>query len=646
MRKIVYILLLISGECLAQGNIGSLGAWHFTSFSGNVGLRGNYRVQEIVSTKNRDFLSNPYLSGNLGLNTNSYIWHPNFLKLDLGVEYNPGTESHSYLVRPDYSEVQTISRFDLRGYLFSAKSMNLSGNYNFSNSFSNRESISHVKSKRKSWGLGYSYKNTKLPVTINYQNSKWNQREIETNRASINERRNLDIKAIKSFGLGDKSKLCLTRNNYRRDQYGYVTNVINTNLLFNNHIYFDEKKKYLLNSSISNMMRAGTINQNRFRVYEKSSFKLPWRLRLIGNYKFSNVVQEKHKLIQNSIGGNLGHMLYESLRTNLYYDYFVNNQLAYKRHTSKAGVTLNYTKKIPKGTLNLSYHYLRQVENQNSKESFVTVFDEQHTLIDGEIVLLDKPNVTTSSVRVKDVSGAIIYQENFDYVLVKQGSFLEIQRVPGGQIANSDDVLLDYISNQVGSFRYISNYNNFYARLNLFSNLLNMYYTHSYRRYVGMESTDLVTLNPFNRHLVGIRIEWDFISGGAEYEDYKSNIVPFKKMRYYIQMNTWVGRRLMFSLNGNLTNITLSQSNTERLYLDVNGNIMYKIRGISSVNMDLGYRNQTGEQIDLDLFSAKVEYNTLWRNLYLKIGSKVYRRHYVTSEVNFGEVYFQIDRRF
>lgn len=632
---------------MAQGNVRSLGAWHFTSFTGNVGLRGNYLEQKNITSKYSDYLSNPYLSGNLELNTSSYIWHPNFLRLELGGEFNPGTEQRDYLISPDHAEVRTQSKIDIRGYLFSAKSMNISGQYNYGRSFANRENLNSVKSQNKVWGLSYSYGNKILPLRINYLNSKWDQRETETDRTYKNEQTTLNLRTSKSFGIGDNSELRISRmTNYRVDQNDHVINLTNDDIVLTNTLHFDKQKRYLLRSSISNMDRQGTINQQRFRIIEQASFKLPLRLMLSGNYNYSNINYEQLNYRNNNISVNLGHQLYSSLKTHLNYDYFSSNQQSYNMYDTKIGTNLNYTKKIPTGRLTILYSYRRQLQSQNHKAQFINIIDERHTLNDGEIALLDNPNVITASILVKDPSGVIIYQENFDYVLIDRGNYHEIQRIPGGQIINGSIVLVNYSAEQVGSFKYVSNYNNFSVRVNLFRNLLDLYYTHTNRKYVEIESTNLVTLNPFMRHSFGTRINVSFISGGIEYEDYISTRVPYKKLHYFVRMNTWVGKKMIFSLNGSLTDLLYNQINSEQIYAGVYGNIIYKIQGISSIKMDLGYRTQTGEQINLDLFTAKMEYNSAWRKLYFKLGIEVYKRNYIGTELNFGEVYFQIDRRF
>lgn len=639
--------MIISGEVLAQNTTRSLGPWYMTSLSGNVGIKGYYRTQENITPTFADYSTNPFLAGNILLNTRNYIWHPNFLKIDIGGEFNPGTEQQEYLVSPDRSQVLTSSKFDLRAYLFSTKPMTLSGYYNFSTSFANREYLTSIKTKNNTWGLNYSFRNKIMPITISYLDSKWDQLEKETGRTYKNNRTNLEASTRKSFGKDDDHEFRISRNtNYRVDQNDHVTDLNTINIRLNNSVFFDSRKRYSLRSSISNLNQEGNINQERFHLFERVYFVFPMKFRLSGNYNFTDTKQESQKFKNHNIQANLQHQLFSSLTSNFIYEYFNISHDAYNRNDTRLGFNFNYTKKIPTGRLFLNYSYRKQLQLQESKADFIRIIDEPHVLADGNIVLLDNPFVEEATVVVKDPTGVIIYQLNFDYFLVARDNFMEVQRVPGGQIPNNSTILVDYSADQVGSYKYVSNFDTFSARVSLFKTLLEVYYTHSKQGYSQTESTDLVTLNPFDKDLVGTRLKIKFITFGAEFDNYRALIVPYRKMRYFIQLNGKLGKKLQFNLNGNLTDMTLTETNAEQLFSDAYGKVIYRVGRAAAINVDLGYRKQIGEQIDLDLITAKAEYTTTYRKLYIKLGAEVYRRNYVGTETNFKGVYFQIDRRF
>ena len=103
----------------------------------------------------------------------------------------------------------------------------------------------------------------------------------------------------------------------------------------------------------------------------------------------------------------------------------------------------NYQKKIPfNGKLSLMYNYSNIKDSKIVNDQFAPIYDESHQLTDGDITFLGQTDINLNSVIVKNENGSIIYELNFDYILIQQGEFIQIQRIPGGQIRNNDAVLV------------------------------------------------------------------------------------------------------------------------------------------------------------------------------------------------------------
>jgi len=643
------MLLLLAGQSLAQNNPTGFQAWKLTSYSGYVGIRGFYREQERVLNNVIDYSQFPFVYGGIGLNTRSFIGHPNLLLLDIGGEYNPGVSQQTYTVSPDRSEVLTATRLDIRATLFNEKPMSLGGYLNLNQNFINREYVTSLKTDTKQWGLFYVFRNKILPLTVNYNDRKWDQIETETNRTFRNKQSDLQAAVRKSFTkYGDTHELRFTRYNYfREDQNLVTTSNIYDNLILNNTIFFDKGKKYMFNSSITNLNQKGNLSQKRFQMFERVSLRLPYKLMFSGSYNYASVQQETQSYKQQNISTSLDHQLFTSLRTGVFYDYTSTTHTAYNETNTRIGINFNYIKKIPTGTLNLNYSIRRHNQQVDSNPgSNVQIIDEEHLLSDALVVLLDRPYINLLTVVVKDITSSIIYQKDIDYQLFERDSFIELVRIPGGQIVNDSPVLVDYIAAQVGNYNFNADLESFSARVTLFQRLLELYYTISNQDYSNVESDDLLTLNYFTRNVYGARINWKLLTGGIERDDYRSTIVPYQKLRYFLQMNGMIGKKMLLSLNGEYSNINLTTTDTDQMYSSIYGKIIYQFKPQTKLNLDLGYRKQIGEEINLDLVTARTEFNTVYRNLYLKVGLEVYKRNYVGEQLNFKGVYFQIDRKF
>ena len=623
--------------------------WRLMSYSGNIGVRGFYRQQERTLGNVIDYSKNPFIQGRFALNAKSYIAHPNLLLLEVGGEYNPGTTYQNYTVSPDRSEVLTLTKLDLRATLFNTKPMSLVAYLNLNQNFINREYVTSLKTNTKQWGVNYYFRNKILPLTVRYNDRRWYQLELETGRTFRNIQSDFQAQVRRSFTKnGDNNELRYTRYNFVREDYNaFQTHNLYDNLILSNFYYLDGRKKYSIRSRISGFDQQGSLTQERLQSFQNLNLNLPYNLRFSGNYDYANVRQLSQRYKQNRINLSLDHQLFASLRTGIFYEFQKTNHSSYNESNTRIGGTLNYQKKIPKGTLNLIYSFSRQNQNVVSNpDSIITIIDEDHVLADDQVVLLNRPYIYLSSVIVKDISGSIIYQENFDYILIERDEFVEIQRIPGGQIANNSPILVDYQAEQIGSYNFNVDMQSFSIRVTLFDRLLEMYYTIANQDYNNVESADFLILNYFTRNIYGVRFHLGLLTAGVERDDYKSTIVPYEKMRYFLQLNGKIGKKILLSLNGDLSYLTLTETNTDQLYSNLYGKVVYLVKPRSKINFDIGYRKQIGKEIDLDLVTARAEFNTIYRNLYMKAGLEMYRRNYVGEQLNFKGIYFQIDRKF
>ena len=207
---------------------------------------------------------------------------------------------------------------------------------------------------------------------------------------------------------------------------------------------------------------------------------------------------------------------------------------------------------------------------------------------------------------------------------------------------------LDYTVTQPGSYKYDADNHAFGVNLGLFKGRGDIYYRLSVQNYRNLENTDYITLNYFTQNVVGFRLGFNVISGGAEYEDYKSSILPYRMVRFFLNLQKNFENRLTLVLNGNMQNYTMLNEPTSRIqrYTDVTGKAEYVIINQTKVNLDVMYRKQSGRGIDLDLLTARLELTSVFYQLYLKAGIEVYRRNYIGDKIHFKGIYIQLTRKF
>ena len=640
ISKFIYLLIFVSVECFGQNE---------KSLTGAVGMKAKYRdQQQVFGSGFEENTIGTLISGAFLLESSSFIVHPNLMALDIEAEYNPEKLDRQFLVIPDRSEVRTLKRLNLRTTFFQEKDITVNAFLNLNQNYINRENFTNSRTNRKFWGGGLFYKNKVLPFSVTYQEGNWDQKEIETGRTYTYWQRNIKSRISKSFFSRDKHVFIYSYDKYIRQETNINArqNTVNYAEL-NSSISFDDRKNYNLNTILSNMNQFGNDDLNRFQVLANLIMRLPQDFTLTGDYNFFDSQYPLYKMDQHRAKVDLGHQLFKSLKTNIFAEYANNKHTIYQEYYTRLGFNANYTKKIPTGQFTISYLYYNRDFNRDSDPVSLKVMNEEHLLSDDEIILFNKPYVESESVIVKDITGTIIYQLNFDYVLFEQNNFIEIKRIPGGQIANNSSILVDYSTLLPGAYKYNLDNQVFLTRVILFKQFLELYYRWGKQNYNHVDLSERIALNYYLQNLYGVQFTIGFARFGVEYDQYQSSIIPYKLVKYFANLHWSFKNKLLFSLIGNVRDYITIGDRQNELYTDISGKVAYSFNSQTKLNLELGYRDQNGYQIDLNLLTARTELNMVYRKIYFTLGLEVYRRDYLNREtINFNGAYVSIMRKF
>jgi hypothetical protein len=641
--------LVISTQAFSQNKKNPFYLWKLNAISGEARFNGFIREQERAGLNFNDNQKSSFLSGGMFLNTTSSVLHKNFLLLDINAAFMPEKSNDIFIISPDQSEVRTTKKLDVGATFFNGKKINLNLFNNYNESYSSRENITDIKSTNSNFGIAFSFTNKFLPFSLFFNKRKWNEEELNNGKIYKIEQKIFGAQLSKSFTKYDRNELKYSHDeNMSINQNLFRLANTTDNFDFVNQIYLDFKKKYSFNTLITNINQKGIANINRFQINESVSFILPANLSFTGNYNFYNIKQDFYEMKQHTINSGLEHKLFKSLKSRINFEYNTINHSIYNQSSSKYGVEFNYSKQIPTGQLLLSYRFDRFHQSYFSDPLSLTILDEQYTLTDSKIILLKLPNINVSSIIVKDKTGTIIYQKGVDYILIERSKYIEIRRIPGGSIADKSLVLIDYYATQPGTYKYDANIQVLNSDIFLFKNILSFSYRFSTQNYINLKETEFITLNYFTQNLFGCRIDFNFMNIGAEYEIYKSSILPYRKVLYFINFQKRLSNELMFMLNGDIQNYEMMEeadANYQK-YMNATAKIIYHLIRQTNLNIDLMYRKQSGSNIDLSLITAKTEISSYINNLNLTLGFELYKRNYVGEKINFKSVFVKIIRKF
>ena len=642
------IVLLQSGlDCFSQSSLLSLGFWNISALSGEIKVGGLYGTGTMRTYGIDNKLTTYNYYGGIQLKTSSFIWNPNFLTINADGGYYPESRQDLYLVTPNIYNTINTSKLHLGTVLFPKKLLTLSNYLNYDNSYDSRENLTDIKTKSKSYGGQFSFRNKFLPVTMSYNHSKWDSREVLTGRDFYYDQKNVNAHINKSFSLQDRTELDFTHNDYYRKDFSLIgIQNVSDNLSLLNSIYLDSARKAQLNSNLFGTIQKGADNYTQLRENENFFLKLPRHFNFTSSYGYYYINRNPETLQQHSFNAMLGHQLFLSLHTGLIFEYNNAQESSYNEINRKGGIELNYIKKtFASGLINVMYNYHRVMAKRTSNDELLNIKNEEYPISDR--IMLKRPYVNVNSIVVKDATGTVIYQQNLDYLVNQFGNFIEIVRVPGGLIQENSNIFVFYSAIQPGNYQYDINLNNFSINWGLWNQLIDVYFKTNRNSYENLKNSDNLILDHLNENIYGGSVKIKTATLGAEYDDYQSTLVPYVMIRYYFM---WQGRykaKLLYSVNANWRDYKMPTEDQHRIYRDLNAMLAYSFSQRLRLDVNIGYQSQQGRQINLDLYSIRTKLTRNLKQLTLVAGLDAYDRVYLGDQKNsYLGVYIQAVKKF
>ncbi len=147
------------------------------------------------------------------------------------------------------------------------------------------------------------------------------------------------------------------------------------------------------------------------------------------------------------------------------------------------------------------------------------------------------------------------------------------------------------------------------------------------------------------QNITGLRITYKFIEGGAEYENYTSNILPYWAMKYYLRANKSV-KKMSLSLMANYDSYRMTDDAYLRTFSSVSGNFSWRIATELKLDTEIAYRLQDEPGYKLGYFSAKSKLTAIYRQLHLSVGLEAYYRDYLGYNHGINGAFIEIKRKF
>lgn len=475
--------------------------------------------------------------------SHSYVYHPNFLTLDIG----GGPIRQDSSIDFDGNETnagETLYNFTGRANFLRDKPMRGSLFYDHLNPTVSIAPGEIMVQESSRYGFDFSMSSPTLGFPLNLGYVHTQTQGSGAGRILDDELEQFNFNISRSYGaLGSTSLQYQTADQTSRSGSLNLpiqaTTSASQGLNVNTHLQFGAAQEYDLTNNISLNRRQSTLAQGGLPDQSDFGFLLDFRARpsgqlnLFGSYNQNRNDQGNTNLVTQSLSSGVTYLPLPDLETSLGIRMDQSDAGQYALNSRALDGSIRYKRPLWLGSLQLSYGAKYEQRDQQASNPLVSVIDEQHTLPGTTQVALNNPHVVAGSVVVTNLTQTQTYIENVDYLLIVVGAETRLQRLAGGSILDGEDVLVDYTYDIGGSYASTQLDQTLSLNWNIARNV-DAYFRwyDSSPEITSGEST--FPLNTVHSVLLGMRAETPLnlgfsVGGSYELEDRRETISPYRR---------------------------------------------------------------------------------------------------------------------
>lgn len=555
------LTLVLTGACLAE----DLAPFRLTGIDGHAAVSYLSDTERQGDGSTTSTLAIASLQEELFLNTHSYFYHPNFLKMDLGggpLFVQNRYEADGVVNRESsalYNLVGRLSFLEQKPYPFAVYYEHL----NPTVTTSLTQSFTQTNTRT---GATFSLREPLSPVLVDTAVFRQRSEGRSTTYVVDDDNEQASVRLSTNFGPDRYSQFFYQVNRLQSASGSPDLPIVSARVesrtaSFDGRFLLGAQRELTYTQIIG--MNSLSFVRPDFQV-EREDYRfspdLRWQHsdRLTSFYNYSlyksnetTVAATAVEATNQSARAGLAH--YDADRLSVTADVHARDDritgLALRSYGT--GVQGGYTRPWEHAVLRLNAGL---IYDQNEREATAALIDrigESVTLVDAIPVTLAQEFIDTATIRVFNLARTQEYTLA-DYRIIVIGTRTQIQRLATGTILDGQQVLVDYAFRTGGTagYRYLNQ--SYQASLTLYR-----YYT-VYARYFGADyrltsGAPTLPLNPSHNILYGLRVDQPLLSGASAgievmFERQEEEISPYRRQNYdaYLQLPVWarIGTRL------------------------------------------------------------------------------------------------------
>ncbi len=480
------------------------------------------------------------LEQNLQIGVDGYLYHPNLMEFSLaglfGLLQQENMDDFGGRIRTT-KDSGDVLEFDLNAQFLKKKRFPGTVFARRHRTIVPRPFQSSLQTTTTSLGFVWQYIDPKMPTTLQFSKIDVDLDSFDP-RDADGRQQNTQLQFETGYKFSDSNELTFRFNSQDISEEPFTLNYDTDELTLSHRWDFGAERQHRLESELNYSDQKGTFNIRRKRWREtlrlkhtetlRSWYRFEALERIQGNLFGVPPIQERSYYL----AGTVEHKLYESLISRLF-AFTQLQQFAPNLDINRFGIQANfdYRKKNRWGRLTAGYMARLQVEDRTGGDRSIEVIDETATFREPEPITLTVTNIDIPTIRITDEARTTMYERGRDYRLQVLPDRVDIERIVTGRIADGQTVLIDYVFIIGGDYKLDSVSQRFTIRQDFTNGISPYFRLRLQNQTVTPESPNGVTPENIRANVVGIEYRRKALTMSAEYEDYKSNIAPFRAIR-------------------------------------------------------------------------------------------------------------------
>ena len=549
------LTLVLNGACPAE----DLAPFRITSIDGYAGI--NYLSDTVrqgdggVTSR----LAIATLQEEVFLNSHSYFYHPNFLKMELGG--GPLFVQNRYEVDGVVNRETSDGLYNLVGRLsfLEQKATPFAVYYEHLNptlTTSLTESFLQTNTKT---GATFSVREPLSPVLVTTEVFHLRSEGRSTTQIVDEDVEQASARLSTNFGPDSYGQLFYQMNHLQSASGNRGSPIVQSQVesrtaSFDGRFLFGAKRELTYTqiigmSSLSFVRPDFLVEREDFRFSPDLRWQHSENLTSFYNYSLyqsneTTVAATTVEATNQTARAGLSH--YDNKRLSVTADVHARNDriTGLELRSYGTGAQANYTRPWENAVLRLGAGMIYDQNDRETTAALISRVGENITLDDGIPVALAQEFIDTGTIRVFNVSRSQEYTLT-DFRIIVIGTRTQIQRLATGTIVDGQQVLVDYGFQTGGTagYRYLNQ--SYQASLTLYRNytVYARYFDSAYRLTSGAPT---LPLNSSRNIQHGLRVDQPLVSGASAgieimFERQEEEISPYRRQSYdaYLQLPVW-----------------------------------------------------------------------------------------------------------